>query len=236
MELREQSFAGRIVALDFRSHGHSPKLEEHSWTQFGGDLAEVLAGIRGPLVGVGHSMGATAVLQSALTQPDRYTGMVLVEPIIFPPVAFESTEHPLVVGAARRRREFGSPQEAVENFTGKSIFANWVPDALAAYVEGGLVREGDRWALACEPAHEADIFRRAGTDDVFGRLEQLTTPAVLVVGESTDTYPAGYVEILHDRMDNADLVYVPSAGHFVPMEQPGALAEIVIEAIIRFPR
>lgn len=234
--LRQQGFGGRIVASDFRSHGQAPKLDQHTWTHFGDDVSRTLYGITGPIVGVGHSMGATALLQSALAHPDRFRGLVLVEPIVFPPVAFESAEHPLVVGAARRRREFGSQQEAIDNFAGKSVFANWVPDALAAYVEGGLVKEGDGWALACEPADEADIFRRAGSDDVFSRLEQVTTPTVLVVGETTDTYPAGYVEILGDRMASTDLVYIQNAGHFVPMERPAALARVVIEATAHFLR
>lgn len=233
-ELRARGFQGPIVAFDFRSHGHSPKLEEHSWTHFGDDVAEVLSRVGGPVVGVGHSMGATALLQSALATPERYLGQVLVEPIVFPPDTFDSLDHPLVLGASRRRRQFDSAADALANFREKPVFARWVDDALVAYVEGGIVREADKWVLACEPIHEAEVFSRSGSDDVFGRLEQLDVPIWLVVGEDTDTYPPGYVEILRDRIAGAELTYVGGAGHFVPMEQPGKLASVIIRAVRRF--
>ena len=235
-ELRIQGFAGPIVAFDFRSHGYSPKLEDHSWTRFGEDVGEILSQVSGAVVGVGHSMGATALLQSALAAPERYLGQVLVEPIVFPPSTFDSLDHPLVLGAARRRREFDSVEDALGNFADKAVFSGWVDDALAAYVEGGLVPERDIWALACEPMHEADVFSRSGSDGVYDRLEELVVPIWLVVGEDTDTYPPGYVQILRDRIAGSRLAYIAGAGHFVPMEQPRKLASVIITALDEFGR
>lgn len=235
-ELRSQGFDGPIVAFDFRSHGQSPKLEDHSWTRFGDDVAEILSRVSGAVVGVGHSMGATALLQSALVAPERYLGQVLVEPIVFPPLTFDSLDHPLVIGASRRRREFDSVADALDNFADKAVFSGWVDDALVGYVEGGLVPEADIWALACEPVHEAEVFSRSGSDGVYDRLEVLAVPIWLVVGEDTDTYPPGYVELLRDRIAGSRLAYIAGAGHFVPMEQPGKLASVIITALDGFER
>jgi pimeloyl-ACP methyl ester carboxylesterase len=232
--LRREGFGGRIVAFDFRSHGTSPKSDDHAWSHFAEDVTETLSAIEGPVVGVGHSMGGAALLRSALDHPGRFVGQVLVEPIIFPPFSFDGDDHPLVLGAARRRREFGAPGEALANFAAKAVFAKWDPDALAAYIEGGLVPEGERWVLACEPADEAATFRASGSDGVFDRLAEVPIPVWLVVGADTDTYPPGYVDVLLDRMAGSRLVTVPEAGHFVPMEQPVALARVIVEATSRF--
>ena len=227
--LRSQGFDGRILAHDFRSHGRSPKLDGHDWSHFGEDVAEMLSLVDGPVLGVGHSMGGAALLGTGLKHPERFIGQVLIEPIVFP--AIDDQDHPLVVGAARRRRAFATPDEAIANFAGKPVFARWTSDALQAYVEGGLVREGEGWALACEPADEAATFRAAGSDDVFARLEDVAIPIWLVIGSDTDAYPPGYVETLRDWIEGAQLMTVPGAGHFVPMEQPAALAAIIREAV-----
>lgn len=232
--LRTRGFHGPIVAFDFRSHGHSPKLEDHLWTAFGEDVAHVLSRVGGRVVGIGHSMGGAALLQSALAAPERYLGQVLVEPIIFPPSTFESLDHPLVIGASRRRRAFDSPADAVAHFAGKAVFAQWTHEALVAYVEGGLIPEAGEWVLACEPHHEAAVFSRSGSDGVYGRLEEVAIPIWLVVGEDTDTYPPGFVEIIQHRIPGSELRVVAGAGHFLPMEQPGKLASIIIEAIGKF--
>lgn len=231
--LREHGFAGTIVAHDFRAHGASPKLDTHLWTHFGDDVAEMLRSIEGPVVGVGHSMGGAALLQVALDQPDRFLGQVLIEPIVFPAGAVEQADHPLVVGAARRRRTFDSPGDALANFATKGVFSRWTPEALAAYVEGGLVEEDGQWVLACEPEDEAATFRSSGTDGGFARLGDIQVPVWLVVGAGTDAYPAGFGRVLAEKM-HAHLVTVTGAGHFVPMEQPGSLAETIISACASF--
>ncbi len=38
----------------------------------------------GPLIAMGHSIGATVTLRAALLEPDRFRALVLIEPVLFP--------------------------------------------------------------------------------------------------------------------------------------------------------
>ena len=76
--------------------------------------------------------------------------MVLIVPCIVPPLPipllavarplrFSDRLIPLAQLAARRRMEFPSKQDAVENYVGKGPFKTWPREWIEAYVDGGTV-------------------------------------------------------------------------------------------------
>lgn len=224
-ELRTLGVDLPAVGFDFRSHGQSPKLDVHHWDHFADDVASVMADIDGPVVGIGHSMGGASLLGASLSET-ALERLILVEPIVFP--TMEATaDHQLTVGASKRRRTFIDPDAAITNFAAKAVFAKWTDQALRAYVEGGLVPEGDEWALACEPEHEADTFRHSTSAGLFERLSDVTVPVTLVVGGTTSTYPAGLIDEISARLVGSETVVVPDTGHFLPMEKPDELAALI---------
>jgi pimeloyl-ACP methyl ester carboxylesterase len=72
----------RVVAPDIRGHGRS-SIPEGGWDPhtFAGDLAELLDELAcGPVVGVGHSLGAMIVSALAIERPDLVRAVVAVDP------------------------------------------------------------------------------------------------------------------------------------------------------------
>ncbi len=108
-------------------------------------------------IGVGHSMGAAALIMAQATDPDRFRALVLVEPVVLPG-PYERSDNAMSETALRRRREFTDRSEAADSFRGRGAFAGWDEAAFAGYIRCGLVGEGPV-QLACDPEIEADIYR-----------------------------------------------------------------------------
>lgn len=71
----------RVIALDLASHGESGT-NRNSWSiqDFGGDVAAVLQKLDlKKVVLIGHSLGADAMLEAAIAQPDRIAGLIGVD-------------------------------------------------------------------------------------------------------------------------------------------------------------
>lgn len=224
--LRTRGVDVPAVGFDFRSHGASPKLDVHHWDEFADDVEAVTATIGEPVVGIGHSMGGASLLGASLRSPLLFRRLILVEPIVFPSIE-TTVDHPLTVAASKRRRTFPNKQAALDNFASKAVFARWTEQALSEYVEGGLVPDGDEWALACEPEHEADTFRHSTSAGLFERLAEVSVPVTLVIGATTSTYPTGLIELIDERLKESETVVIPDTGHFAPMEKPGDVAAII---------
>jgi pimeloyl-ACP methyl ester carboxylesterase len=76
----------------------------------------------------------------------------------------------------------------------------------------------------------ANALRGLGTgaqDSLWGRVDEVPVPTMLIVGAEDTTYRA-IADEMADRMPLADVAVVPSAGHAVHLEQPRRFQELVL--------
>lgn len=219
-----------MYAWDARGHGDSDRPlypAAYAWDGFSADLLAVLDALnmtKGVLA-VGHSGGAATVVHAELTHPGRFSRVVLLDAIIAPAVFFP-TAKPLAVASRRRIHEFASRQAALERLGGKPPMNRWAPEVLDAYLDYGFSRdEAGKLHLKCPGEIEALVYESGGLVDVYGRLGEVNTRALMVTG--TQSYMLEHVRDQHQRLPNAELVELPETGHFIPQERPEACAELV---------
>jgi len=217
------------VSIDQPGHGGSdapPK--PYDWWDFGRSCLAVIdkLGMERP-IGVGHSSGAAALAMAEILQPGTFERLVLIEPIIKPPPYRRRDDHPLVATTMRRRVAFGSYEEALDAYRGRGPFAQWEERAIVSYVQHGFELTADGWTLRCPPDVEAEVYATSELHGAWERLEEVTCPVDLVVGEFSDTHHAAFAAEQVSRFPVARLVTVAGATHFVPMEKPAELAGLI---------
>lgn len=218
---------GAVTTFDQRAHGASERSEHpFDWQHLADDALAAIADVDGPIVGVGHSSGGALLVLAEQAQPRRFSGLVLIEPIVFPPPHGRHEDSPLAAGTLRRRSRFASVAEARSNFEGKGPFARWRPDVLDAYLHGGLEPVDRGVELACDPRDEAEFYRTGATHQAWNHLPHLP-PTVLMAGADSTTHPPSFVEALAAQMPEPKVVIVPDATHFLPMERPDLVAATV---------
>jgi pimeloyl-ACP methyl ester carboxylesterase len=218
-----------IVAWDAPGHGDAdPFVPPADWWEFARHSLAVLGPCDGPITGVGHSMGGATLMMAELLKPGSFERLIVIEPVIFPP-PFERTEQlPLAEGALRRRDGFSSLEDALDNYRNKEPFLSWDPRALDAYVHGGLARRDGAWWLKCGPRVEADVYRAAMAHGLYGRLQELALPVLVIAGEHSNAFSESFVAELTQRIPGAGYVVLPGVSHFVPMERPDLVASEIV--------
>ncbi|MFQ5948011.1 MAG: alpha/beta fold hydrolase [Acidimicrobiia bacterium] len=233
IEELDEDGAAPLVLIDQRAHGDSAVPEPpYDWWDLGRDVIAVLSAVPERVgAGAGHSSGATALAMAELLAPGSFEALVLIEPIILPPPFRRLEDNRLSAASLRRRRSFPSAQEALENFLGKEAFAGWDRRALEAYVQGGFELADGAWTLKCPPQAEAEFYRGATAHGAWDRIGEIRCPVVVVAGEQSESHVLPFVERQVRRFPQAELVIVPGATHFVPMEQPAAVAAVIAGAM-----
>ena len=237
-----------VVAMDARGHGKSTASANpaslRSWSPFRDDLRAFIETLRDPVVLAGHSMGATVSLEVSAARPDRVRGLVLIDPVIVPPRAAPRLALARVLGvsgrmipvsrmAAKRRMEFASRREAVDNYTGRGAFRTWPRSWVEAYVDGGTVMTAEGSVrLSCDREWESRVFAKL-TVDPFRALRRARCPITLITRAKpgppfTDAAQAAFMR----RRPSTRLVEVEGATHFLVMERP----DIVCAEIERMAR
>jgi pimeloyl-ACP methyl ester carboxylesterase len=199
----------RVALYDLRGHGKSERpatgydvvtMSEDLWS-----VADEFS--RAPLVLVGHSYGAVIALQFALRHPSRVTKLVLVDAPLPP-----------------------SKLDELNAFTRKlpSEMVAALPDALReALASGG--RRARRMAesleqLATKTSLLDDLRRSENFSD--DALQSLACETLCIYGKRSSCLPVG--ERLAKTIPNARLAII-DGGHFLPVENPVALTEHIVE-------
>jgi pimeloyl-ACP methyl ester carboxylesterase len=233
-----------VLAIEQRGHGRSEAAPFASWADFGADqaaLAEAV-GLQGA-IGVGHSMGAHALVQAAARAPGRFSRLLLIDPVLLPPAAYlgspppPGTLHP----AAQRKHRFASAAAMAERFAGRPPYHVFTPQALQDYCTHGLRPaadgdgDGDGLELACAPAFEGQVYPQAvGNPGVYASIRALDIPVHVVRARPQDpavkpwdalgtpTWAAVAGEFRHGR----DTQFLDKT-HMLPMEDPALVARLI---------
>jgi pimeloyl-ACP methyl ester carboxylesterase len=261
----------RVYALDYRGHGSTaaPVGWRVEWARFGDDALNVARAIapRGGLVGVGHSMGGAALLMAAHRDRERFDQLVLFEPIAIPddtPDAIPDDtpddtpdgtpdgtpdvtarvpmdDHPIVVGARRRRQVFDSFEDAIENYRDKLPLSVMTPEVLRAYVEHGfrplIDDDGNDVGveIICTSEIEAGIFMSSRDNGVWGLLPEITTPTTVVTGYIDEQQPSGRCADIAARLPVSSYVFIPHQSHLGPFSHPAEFADLVLAELGSHP-
>jgi len=237
-----------IIAVDQRGHGRSTSVEIENWQVFGEDLAELIGALElDSILGVGHSMGGHAMVDAVARGPKSFVGLYLFDPVIGEPASyggdlaghftmFSEGGHP----TGRRRSRFESPRAMIERFTDRPPYCHFDSAVFRDYCEHGLKRVGEGvFELLCVPNVEASVYMTSRSNvGIFESVRAITVPVLIARAklstpglETIDFSQSPTWPELVDAFSDAREIFLPEATHFMPFEDPSAIASHIIEQI-----
>lgn len=228
-----------VIAWDMRGHGHSDRCESYSWHEIRNDLINLLTKLElKQLIVAGHSIGGWCALATAAMQPDTFSNILLIDPVITAPeihtsqtrfAGLTAKTHPVT----KRRNNWTSWEQMRDHFKPRKPFASWTAACLEDYCRYGLVDNPDAEGLmlACHPEVEAGIYTsyaRGFIEDDLDRIESyvriLRAPPIITEPDMMDFSGSPTWPELAAHLPNADDVLMPNLSHLMLMEDPSLIA------------
>jgi pimeloyl-ACP methyl ester carboxylesterase len=236
----------RVLALTSRGHGDSEWSDVYAWPNDVMDAVHLLRSLGRPAHLVGHSRGGGQATDAALWAPECVRRLVDVDgfgppPEGFTPPGMKPDARPLPERFAdyldRRRRAsertwrpYPSLEDLVERRRAQNprLSREWLRYFLyhgAREVEGGWV-----WKTDPEFTGGFGPWRPAWAGRGWGRLR---VPMLAVVGSEPDIWqlPEAVIAERLAAVPRLERAAVPGAGHFVHMERPRELADLLLGAL-----
>ncbi len=199
----------RVIAVDMRNHGLSPREKTNSYTDMAGDLAEVINDIGGPVDVLGHSMGGKAAMTLALTHPELVRRLVVAD---IAPVDYTHSQ-----------MEFITAMRGVdlENVTRRSeaaeqLAALGVEPALQSFFTQSLDVSEKRWLLNLDALEEnmPDIMSFPDLDSQFDG------PTLFLTGGNSQYVTSEHRPKIKALFPDAHFAKIPDTGHWLHAEKP----------------
>jgi pimeloyl-ACP methyl ester carboxylesterase len=208
-----------VIAMDLRGHGRTPagraQFSIKAWSQ---DVAALMTALQLPAATiVGHSMGTLIAQQLAITEPDMVDQLVLVGGITY----FEPPD----------KQAYEQRAKVVEEQGLDEIVDDWITGALSPRTHArlpqvaGLLRH---LFLSNDPRSYAKASRAMARAPAVER-EQIGQPTLLLVGDHDRSTPLRMTEQLHKQIPVSRVQVVPSAAHWMTLEQPDVIAAAILQ-------
>ena len=235
-----------VIAPDSPGHGRSYRPETlQDWSATVGDIVAFAGSLNvGPLIAVGHSMGGFVASQLAALLPDRFSRLLLVDPVLMSPEIYRTLIDQPVVNpedhpVSKRRNVWDSADQMITRFSDRPPYSNWRPEILADYCRFGLLPypHGHHLELACPPYLEASAYTGAGRIDPFPLIGKVSCPVTVLRARNAERLSAmdfsispTWPGVASQFAEGRDLHW-PDLSHFIPMEAPERLAALIVEQL-----
>jgi pimeloyl-ACP methyl ester carboxylesterase len=208
----------RVVAVDQRGHGHSPRIDGTVTVRsLAADLeATVDAAGGGVDLLIGSSLGGAVAVELAVARPDRVSRLVLEDP----PAISRSQDEPWLDNL---ELEVG---RAIEDFDGELALTrnrnpNWLEEDARQDVEGKAMADG----AGIVASYRADIGTR-----VVDLLPLVRVPTLLLLAdEERSVFPEAARRRLAEQSPRSIRQVVIDAGHCIHRDRFDAYVATILE-------
>jgi pimeloyl-ACP methyl ester carboxylesterase len=201
----------RIIAVDMRNHGDSPRFDTHSYTEMASDLAEVIDHIGGPVDVIGHSMGGKAAMTLALKHPQTVRSLIVgdIAPVTYAHTPSQFIEAMQAVDLTNVTRRAQASEQLAEL---------GVEPALQSFFTQSLDIEGKRWKLNFD-ALLADMDKILSFPQLDSSYEG---PSLFLSGADSEYVLPEHRPTIKTLFPNARFAKIPQAGHWLHAQRPRA--------------
>lgn len=215
-----------MVYLDTRGSGRSqrPKLNEYNMSDFVSDIEELIHHLGVNKIWLmGHSNGASIVLNYAFTYPDHVNGLILVDATVGDASKDEELSNrmqlrkgePWFNAAIEQWKKQPKTQEEFE------IYMKTVLPFFFYSVEN-MDKHRDVFNKMSMSFHalQGQMHSEGSSEDIIPWLSEMDIPTLIIVGIDDFICPPSAAQFLHGEIPNSKLLVIEKAGHFPWMEQP----------------
>ena len=225
-----------VIALDLRGHGdsdwapdgdYSPEIQQND---INGVVQKI--GLQN-FVLMGLSMGGRNSFTYASNHPDEVRALIIVD--AGPENQRNGTQN------IRQFVQQDDKLDSIDAFVERVMSYN--PRRDPVQLKGSLVHNlkqlpTGKWTWKYDRALRVGDRRMAQdagmTERLWGYLENLTCPTLVITGELSDIIASDTAAMMHERIPNGELATVPNAGHLVMGDNPAGVEVEVTQFLNRF--
>ncbi len=226
---RQFSETYRVFLIDQRNHGRSPHDSKMNYGVLADDLNNFIEAhqLKNPLL-IGHSMGGKVVMQYALTYPNTFEKMAIVD---ISPRKYNVSHHEAILN--------GLKAIDVENLKSRSqadqTLANYVDEeGVRMFLLKNLARtkDGFEWKMNL-PILAKSITKIGGkitkNQDIGTAVDFNDTPALFINGGQSRYIQEKDVPTITKHFPNAHIHTIHDAGHWVHAQSPKEFFDVVMK-------
>jgi len=232
----------KISALGLRATWPGIDLppKRRDWYLYADDLiAFIEQKYQSPIIGIGHSIGATCTILAAEKRPDLFRKLVLIEPAMISrglaklvrimPKAIMNYVEP-AKSTLKKPDIWHSREEFLDHCKSIGIYKRFDDEVFQALKQHGVTETQDgRFQLAFPKIWEAHIYSQP--PNVMNNLERLNMPCLAIRGKPSVSFSEALWQEWQNRCSGTVFKQNHTYGHLFPLESPSECYKLIARGL-----
>ncbi len=210
--------------------------KSRSWQIYADDLITFLEQQAcGPVIGVGHSLGATTTVLAAKKRPDLFSKLVLIEPaMLAKPLAAMVQVLPKVImtkinpvkGTLNKRERFTDRDDFLTHIKKFKGYAKFSEQMFELFADHSIIKneQGD-YQLAFPKHWEAHNYSQP--PNIMRDITKLEIPVVAIRGKPSMFFSHDMWRHWQQACPHSTFLESMAHGHLLPLEAPNLCGELI---------
>lgn len=209
----------RVLLYDCRGMWQSDHPEgPYSMEQHVEDLAGLLKALDIPKAHIGGiSYGSEISMLFAIMHPELTKSLIVMDGVSEIHPLLKGQTYPWLMAAERHDAEMLLRTSYHMNFA-----EEWI-NSHQEFIESSVSRYD-----AIDMDAFAELMKAFFALDITDQLSQINVPSLIIVGEKDLIKGRDYAEVIAEKIENAELIIIPGAGHAVCLEKPAEVNTLLI--------
>ena len=240
--LTELSAQFATTSLAMRGYWHDlPSVKKLTREQDADILIDFLERTQdSPIVGIGHSQGATATAIAAAKCPELFSELYLIEPVTFTKsqtFMMNAAPDDLKIGqepfksTLAKQADWDSIESYYDYLRAHRAFKRINDDHLYTFAKNSLIEnEQGKYSLLFAPEQElASYFDTPFVNDALKELNDLDVPYTIIVGKPSMFISNDVRKVWERLVPSERIIELLENGHLLPMEAPQLCADTIMQ-------
>lgn len=232
----------RVESLHMRAQWPNIGLPPRSvrWRTYANDLIHFLESRHSqPIVGMGHSMGASSTIIAAAKRPELFSQLILMEPaalsaplsILATMTPFSLRQHFMQPGKATLKRRYQWQNKAAfrQKCQDWNSLSGLSEKSLDAFSNSAVVEADDGVELAFPREWEAHNF--FSPESLWSSLKKVKCPITVIRGEASIFFTDAMWKTWQRLRPQDNILKLDNYGHLLPLQTPELCANIIKSTI-----
>ena len=220
--------------------------EVKNWIPFHNDYLNSLK--KEKIIGMGHSIGGNIVLRTAISNPEHFSKLILLDPTLFVPriifmwkmiakLNLQKQVHPWISSTLNRKMNYKNFDEIFKSYRKKNVFSKINDENLSIYIKS-ITKELSDSSLQITYSKEWEykIYKTGLVADnyIWKNINKLKIPTLILKAE----YSNAFITSTEKKIKRLKSSYIKideimGVTHLFPLESPDIISKKILNFIIQ---
>ena len=184
-------------------------------------------------IGIGHSIGGNIILKTAISNPEYFSKIILLDPTLFVPkiiymwkiallLGLQKKFHPWISLTLKRKMTYENYKKIFESYRTKNVFSKISDNNLKIYIDSITEKYDDKIKLTYPKNWEYQIYKTGLIADMYiwENIKTINFPCLIIRAEDSNAFLDSSQNKIEKLNPKIQFITLKNSTHLFPLEYP----------------